>query len=153
MEEKRTGGGKEFIFSVLWAAWLLIIGRFVIIALPRYKVLGAIFTLLLFCVLGYFVLTRYSAVYTYSLKNNRFRVNRRIGHRNKEYEVPLSGVKSVSQKRPKKSPQAQNMRTSVFSKKDVWYILYRKDKADNLLVCTISNQMANKIRSELKHAK
>ena len=96
MEEKRTGGKKEFLYSVLWAFALLIVGRFIIFALPDYKVIGAVITLLLFCVLGFFVLTRYSAVYTYSLKNTRFRANRKIGHRNKEYEVSLSGVKSVT---------------------------------------------------------
>ena len=132
---------------------LLVVGRFIIFALPRYKVIGTIITLLMFCALGFFVLTRYSAVYTYSLKNTRFRANRQIGHRNKEYEVALSGVKSVTRKRPKNSPRAQNMRTTVFSKKDLWYILYRKNKRDMLLVCTISNKMAEQIKSGVKHAK
>ncbi len=153
MEEKRTGGKKEFLYSVLWAVALLVVGRFIIFALPRYKVIGTIITLLMFCALGFFVLTRYSAVYTYSLKNTRFRANRQIGHRNKEYEVALSGVKSVTRKRPKNSPRAQNMRTTVFSKKDLWYILYRKNKRDMLLVCTISNKMAEQIKSGVKHAK
>ena len=153
MEEKRTGGKKEFLYSVLWAVALLVVGRFIIFALPRYKVIGTIITLLMFCALGFFVLTRYSAVYTYSLKNTRFRANRLIGHRNKEYEVALSGVKSVTRKRPKNSPRAQNMRTTVFSKKDLWYILYRKNKRDMLLVCTISNKMAEQIKSGVKHAK
>ncbi len=153
MEEKRTGGKKEFLYSVLWAVALLVVGRFIIFALPRYKVIGTIITLLMFCVLGFFVLTRYSAVYTYSLKNTRFRVNRQIGHRNKEFEVALSGVKSVTRKRPKNSPRAQNMRATVFSKKDLWYILYKKNKEDMLLVCTISNKMAEKIKSGVKHAK
>ena len=153
MEEKRTGGKKEFLYSVLWAVAILFVGRFIIFALPRYKVIGTIITLLMFCVLGFFVLTRYSAVYTYSLKNTRFRANRRIGHRNKEFEVALSSVKSVTRKRPKNSPRAQNMRTTVFSKKDLWYILYRKNKEDMLLVCTISNKMAEKIKSGVKHAK
>ena len=153
MEEKRTGGKKEFLYSVLWAIALLIVGRFIIFAIPDYKVIGAVITLLFFCMLGFFVLTRYSAIYTYSLKNTRFRANRKIGHRNKEYEVSLSGVKSITRKRPPKSPLAQNMRTTVFSKKDLWYIVYRKNKKDMLLVCTISNKMAEKIKSGVKHAK
>ena len=138
---------------MLWAVALLVVGRFIIFALPRYKVIGTIITLLMFCVLGFFVLTRYSAVYTYSLKNTRFRANRQIGHRNKEYEVALSGVKSVTRTRPKNSPRAQNMRATVFSKKDLWYIVYRKNKKDMLLVCTISNKMAEKIKDGVKHAK
>ena len=153
MEEKRTGGKKEFLYSVLWAIALLIAGRFIIFAIPDYKVIGAVITLLFFCVLGFFVLTRYSAIYTYTLKNTLFRANRKIGHRNKEFEVSLSGIKSITRKRPKKSPRAQNMRTTVFSKKDLWYIVYRKNKKDMLLVCTISNKMAEKIKSSMKHAK
>lgn len=153
MEETRTGGKKEFLFSCLWAVLLLFIGRFLIFALPEVKVIGAVVTLLMFCVLGFFVLTRYSAVYTYSLKNNRFRVNRKIGHRNKEYEVSLSGVKSVTKKRPPHSPRAQNMRATVFSEKNVRYILYRQNKRDMLLVCTISDTMAEKLKNSIKHAK
>lgn len=153
MEETRTGGGKEFIFSIIWTIILLLIGRGVIVMLPEYKVIGTIATLLAFCVLGFYVLTRYCAVYTYSLKNNRFRVNRKIGHRNKEVDFALSGVKSVTRKRPPKSPRALHMRTTVFSKKDLWYIVYRKNNADNLLVCTVSNKMAEKIKSGIKHAK
>lgn len=153
MEEKRTGGGNEFIFSVIWAVILLVIGRCVIFALPQYKVWGTVITLLLFCVLGFYVLTRYCAQYTYSLKNNRFRVNRKIGGRNKEVELSVSGIKSITHRRPKKAPRALHMRTTVFSKKDLWYILYRKNGADNLLVCTISDKMVRGIKGAMKHAK
>lgn len=153
MEEKRTGGVKQFIFAVIWAVIILFIGRGVIVLLPEYKALGTVATLIMFCILGFYVMTRYCAVYTYSLKNSRFRVNRKIGGRNKEVEFALSGVKSVTRKRPPNAPRALHMRTTVFSKKDLWYIVYKKNKEDNLLVCTISNQMADKIRRELKHAK
>lgn len=153
MEEKRTGGKKEFLFSVLWAIFLLIIGRFIIFSLPDYKVIGTIITLIFFCILGFFALTRYSAIFTYTLKGTRFRANRKIGHRNKEYEAALSSIKSVTKKRPKNSPRAHYMCTTVFSKKDRWYIVYRKNHADMLLVCTISGQMAEKIIGGTKHAK
>ena len=153
LEETRTGGVKEFIFSAIWAVVIIFAGKAVMLMLPAYKSLGAVAAIIMFCILGFYVLTRYCAVYTYSLKNSRLRVNRKIGGRNKEAEVSLSSVKSVSRKRPKGSPRALHMRTTVFSSRDLWYILYRKDKEDNLLVCTISNQMAEKIKRELKHAK
>lgn len=147
MEETRTGGVKEFVFSVIWAIVILFFGRFIIALLPDYKVIGTIVTLILFCVLGFFVLTRYSAVYTYSLKGNRFRANRKIGHRNKELEFSLSEVKSVTKTKPRKAPRAQNMRATVFSRKNIWYIVYKKNKQENLAVCEISKQMADKLRS------
>lgn len=151
MEETRTGGGREFFFSVIWAVILLIIGNCIITALPRYKIIGTIITILMFCVLGFFVLTRYSAVYTYSLKNDRLRVNRKIGHRNKELDFAMSSVKSVTKRRPAKTPKRiQNMKTKVFSQKDIWYVVYEKDRSDNMLVCEISKKMADKIKNRAK---
>ena len=78
MEEKRTGGGKEFVFSVIWAVILLCIGRVITNLLENYKIIGVIITIIMFCVLGFFVLTRYSAVYTFTFKDDRLRVNRSI---------------------------------------------------------------------------
>ncbi len=54
MEEKRTGGGKEFIFSLLWAVIFMILGQYIIFILPSYKIIGTIITILLFCILGFF---------------------------------------------------------------------------------------------------
>ena len=120
MEETRTGGGKEFVFSMIWAVVLLFIGKILIEALPNYKIIGTVITILMFCVLGFFVLTRYSAIFTYSLKNDRLRVNRKIGHRNKEVDFAMSSVKSVTKHRPDKAPKnIQNMKTKVFSQKDI----------------------------------
>lgn len=151
MEETRTGGGKEFVFSMIWAVVLLFIGKILIAAMPEYKIIGTIITILMFCVLGFFVLTRYSAIFTYILKNDRLRVNRKIGHRNKEVDFAMSSVKSVTKRRPDKAPKnIQNMKTKVFSQKDIWYIVYEKNKADNMLVCEISKKMADKIKSRAK---
>lgn len=154
MEETRAAGGKEFVFSVLWTILLLLIGKYIIFALPQYKVIGTIITILMFCVLGFFVLTRYAAVYTYTLKNDRFRANRKIGHRNKETDFALSGVRVVTKRRPdKKVKHIQTMRTSVFSSKNIWYIVYDKNGVSNMLVCEISKNMADKIRSRAKNTK
>lgn len=100
MEEKRTGGGKEFIFSLLWAVIFMILGQYIIFILPSYKIIGTIITILLFCILGFFVLTRYAAIFTYSIKDDIVRVNRAIGHRNKEVEFYIS-VQRVSLNLPK----------------------------------------------------
>ena len=120
MEETRTGGGKEFVFSMIWAVVLLFIGKILIEALPNYKIIGTVITILMFCVLGFFVLTRYSAIFTYSLKNDRLRVNRKIGHRNKEVDFAMSSVKSVTKHRPDKAPKnIQNMKNRDFN---IWNV-------------------------------
>ena len=149
MEEVKTGGGKEFIISVVWVIILLFIGDIIVSALPDYKIIGIIITILMLCVLGFFVLTRYSAVYTYSVKNGRMKVNRKIGYRNKEIEFRVSDVISVTKHRPGVSVNnVYNMHTKIFSKRNIWYIVYRKNTADNMLVCGISKKMADEIRSE-----
>lgn len=154
MEETRTGGGKEFVYSVIWAIAMLVVGKGIINALPSYKIIGTIITILMFCVLGFFVLTRYSAVYTYSLKNDRLRVNRKIGHRNKEVDFAVSEVKSVTRQRPKNVPKnVQTMKTTVFSQKDVWYVVYEKGRISNMLVCQMSKSMADKLMSRAKNTK
>lgn len=151
MEEKRTGGGKEFVFSVIWTILLLFIGKIVTASLPTMKVLGVILTILMFCVLGFFALTRYAAIYTYSLKNDRLRINRKIGHRNKEIEISASQVRAISKNKPPHNvKRIRNMRTAVFSKRDAWYLVYEKDNELNMLVFEPSKKMADKIKSRAK---
>lgn len=153
MEETKTAGGKEFVFSVLWAILILYIGKYLINVLPDWKVIGTIVTIILFCVLGFFVLTRYAAIYTYTFKNDRFKANRKIGHRNKEVDFAASSIRVVTKTRPSKPPKkVRNMRTSVFSTKNTWYIIYEKNKERNMLVCDISKNMADKLRSRADKA-
>ena len=102
MEEKETGGGKEFIFSLLWAVIFMdfrTIYNFYFAKLQnnRYDNNDTFV-----CILGFFVLTRYAAIFTYSIKDDIVRVNRAIGHRNKEVEFYISDVKSVTRQKPKK---------------------------------------------------
>lgn len=154
MEETRTGGGREFVFSVIWAVILLFVGKIIIEALPAYKIIGTIITILMFCVLGFFVLTRYAAIYTYTLKNDRLRVNRKIGHRNKEVDFAVSAVKSVTGKKPLNSPKyVYTMKTTVFSHKNTWYVVYEEKRVRKMLVCDMSADMADKLKSRSKNAK
>ena len=61
MEEKRTGGGKEFIFSLLWTVIFMILGQYIIFILPSYKIIGTIITILLFCILGFCLVTDFTS--------------------------------------------------------------------------------------------
>ena len=82
------------------------------------------------------------------------RVNRAIGHRNKEVEFYISDVKSVTRQKPKKTPKTiYNMRASVFSPKKVWYVVYEKNRIENMLVFEPSQKMAEKIKSRAKNSK
>ena len=91
---------------------------------------------------------------TYSVKDDIVRVNRAIGHRNKEVEFYISDVKSVTRQKPKKTPKTiYNMRASVFSPKKVWYVVYEKNRIENMLVFEPSQKMAEKIKSRAKNSK
>lgn len=154
MEEKRTGGGKEFVFSVIWAIILLCIGRVITNLLENYKIIGVIITIIMFCVLGFFVLTRYSAVYTFTFKDDRLRVNRSIGHRNKEVDFAVSEIESVTRSKPENAPKTTVvMRASVFTAKNLWYIIYEKNRIRTLLICDMSKNMADRLKSRTKNVK
>ncbi len=154
MEEKRTGGGKEFVFSVIWAVILLCIGRVITNLLENYKIIGMIITIIMFCVLGFFVLTRYSAVYTFTFKDDRLRVNRSIGHRNKEVDFAVSEIESVTRSKPENAPKTTVvMRASVFTAKNLWYIIYEKNRIRTLLICDMSKNMADRLKSRTKNVK
>lgn len=149
MKEERTGGGREFIFSVIWAAVLLILGRALTITLTDYKIIGVLVTILMYCVLGFFVLTRYAAVYTLTFEDERVRIVRAIGHRVKTVDFAISQVRTVQKTRPKTKARAQIMRQSVFSQRNVYYIEYEKNGVPSLLVCDMSRKMADRIKKEL----
>lgn len=154
MEEKRTGGGKEFIFSMLWAILFMYFGQYITYVMPSYKIVGTIITILLFCILGFFVLTRYAAIFTYGFKDDILRINRSIGHRNKEVEMYISEVKSITKTRPSvKVKNVYNMRTSVFSSKKTYYVVYERSGIVNMLVFEPTDVLAKKIQSRKKNSK
>ena len=89
-----------------------------------------------------------------ALKDDIVRVNRAIGHRNKEVEFYISDVKSVTRQKPQKTPKTiYNMRASVFSPKKVWYVVYEKNRIENMLVFEPSQKMVEKIKSRAKNSK
>ena len=153
MEEVRTGKGREFVFSAIWMLVLLFLGRSISAVLPSYKIIGTLATILMFGVLGFFVLTRYVAVFTYTLKGKYLRINRTIGNRNKEIEIRISAIKSISKEKPCDMPKREhvyNMRTSVFSHKNVWYVEYIRNTFREVLLFEPSEKFADKIK-ELQH--
>ncbi len=154
MEEKNTAGTKEFLFSAAWAVILLIIGKFIISLLPGYKIIGTVITILMFCVLAFFALTRYSAVYTYTLTDERLRVNRSIGHRNKEVSICITDIIRIARSKPDNAPKdTQIMTKTVFSKKNAYYVIYAKNGSAHMLVFEPSKAMAEAVKGLMKNPK
>ncbi|MCH5212001.1 MAG: hypothetical protein J1G06_03220 [Oscillospiraceae bacterium] len=124
MKEEVTAGGKEFGFAMLWAAALYFVCGIIMTLFRSYYFAGGVISILVFCVFGFFVMTRYSARFTYTVKSGRLRVNRMIGKRNKEIELLCKNITNTSYgKRPAAFPKRPyNMRKTVFSTKKLLFI-------------------------------
>lgn len=149
MKEIHTAGLREFFYVLFWSVILFVLGRYTEYALPVFKMLSAVFTILIFCVFAFFVITRYSATFTYSLNGNVLRVNRSIGHRNKEIEMKISQIKEISELNPKIRPTYRLKKYILKNKLDC-YITYDRGNGTECLLFAPSPQMLKKIKKSLK---
>ena len=153
MKETHTSGNKEFVYTMLWALGLLFIGRAFINALPYYKIIGTIITIIMFCVLGFFVLTHYTARFTYENTGYSLRINRMIGKRNKEIEFNFTDIISISSVRPADMPKpVYNMRISVFSDKKSEFIVYGYTGSKQTLVFEPTDKFMKDLKKSIKDA-
>lgn len=151
MKEEYSSGGKQFLFVLLWSAFLYVACGTMMAAFGNYAFIGGIISVLVFCVFGFFVLTHYTSKFTYSIKNDRLRINRMIGKRNKEIEISCRditrthfGAKPNDFARP-----VQSMQISVISKKKSMYIEYRtKDGKKSSVVIEPSEKLRRRIEKE-----
>ena len=130
MKEEYSAGGKQFLFVLLWSAFLYVACGVIMAAFSTfvgYAFAGGVVSVLIFCVFGFFVLTHYTARFTYSLKGGRLRINRMIGKRNKETEFACSDITRTAfgAKPSDFAKPIQSMRISVMSAKKSMYIEYR----------------------------
>ena len=100
ISETKKAGLKQFVFVLIWAIIIGTVISYIRFILPVYKVAADIATIAGYAVLGFFTLTRYSAVYTYYADKNILRINRTIGKRNKEAEFSMKEIKTVSKTPP-----------------------------------------------------
>lgn len=155
MKEIRTAGTKEFIYSLLWALFLLAICTEVVNALPEYKMIGGILGIIMYAVLGYYVLTRYTSRFTYEDTGTGLRINRMIGKRNKEIEFRYSEITEISRVKPKKLPkQVYYMRASVFSDKKSYFISYTHNGESAMAVIEASAEFIKALeKAKRSHAR
>lgn len=153
MSEEVTAGGKEFVIAMAWAAALYILSAAIMSAFNGYAFIGGIIAIIIFAVFGFFILTRYTARFTYSLKNGRLRINRMIGKRNKEVELACSDIVDLCYGgKPSSFPKRPYMmRKSIISAKHSLYIEYKdKSGADCGVVIEPSQKLRSKIERERK---
>lgn len=151
MKEEVTGGYKEFGIAMIIAALLYILCYIIveISGLWNYRFIGAVISIIIFCVFGFFVMTRYSAKFTYELKGNRLRINRMIGKRNKEVEVRIAGIEAVYYGyKPASFPKRpEMMRKSIIRNKNSLFIVYKTKNGERAgVVIEPSEKMRKKIQ-------
>ncbi len=153
MKEEIKAGGKEFAITLLISAVLYISCGMMMSLFGDYAFVGGIISILIFCVFGFYVLTRYTARFTYNLKNGRLRINRMIGKRNKEVDIDLSYViDTVYGVKPTDFPKRPYiMRVSIISAKRSMFIKY-KDKDGDVkgIVIEPSEKLRKRIDLERK---
>ncbi len=149
MSEEITSGGKQFMIVLGWTALLYFACGIIMSAFGPYPFIGGILGVIVFSVFGFFVLTRYAARFTYSLKNGRLRINRTIGKRNKETEFACSDIVRTSYgvKPAGFVVRPYNMRVSVINTKNCMYIEYR-DKEGKL--CGVVIEPSEKLRESIE---
>ena len=153
MKEELTGGYKEFGIAMAIAAVLYLICYIIveITGLWNYRFIGAAVSIIIFCVFGFYVMTRYSARFTYELKGNRLRINRMIGKRNKEIEVRISGIEAMYfGYKPSSFPKRPYMmRKSIIRNNHSLFIAFKTKHGERLgVVIEPSDKLRKKIQMQ-----
>lgn len=150
MQETHSAGIKEFFLSVIWMIIIFLLGESTSYALPVYKVISGLLTMIFTVIFVFFVLTRYSAVFTYSLNSSSIRVNRKIGRRrNKEIEIKLNYVCEITKTDPKIKP-TYRMKQYILRNKRDWYVVFINDDKRCCLLFTPSDEMLKKLKKTVK---
>ena len=150
MKETHSAGLKEFFLSVIWMIIILLLGETTSYALPVYKVISGLSTMIFTGIFVFFVLTRYSAVFTYTLNSGSVKVNRQIGkRRNKEIEIKLNSVCEITTTDPKIKPTYRMKQYILRNKRDC-YIVFQNNNERCCLLFTPSDAMLKKLKKSVK---
>lgn len=155
MREEHSSGIKQFVFVLIWAAFLYIVCGTVMSLFGDYAFVGGIISLFVFCVYGYIVLVHYTARFTYGLKDGILRINRRIGKRNKEIEICCGSItRTAFGEKPSGFAKPMfGMRVSAMSAKRSMYIEFTaNDGSKNSVVIEPSDKLRKRIERERKKA-
>ena len=157
MTEKNTAGVKESIFAVLWAIAILIGYDLADTAMRLYtadsfgsNMMLTILAIVAGCVLVYFVLTRYAAVFIYDADKKSISLTRKIGHRERNVKVKYKDIISFSRKIPENPPKpVYKMRKTVFSGKNAYCLIYKNGSARETVIFEPSQGLAEEIQSKM----
>lgn len=145
LKQTKKAGAKEFFLSLLVIAIIATISSYIRFILPSNKVLGDILGIILFCIYGFNVMCRYGAVYTYTIDDDTLKINRTIGKRNKELQIPISCIKKISNTKPKVNT-VYNFSRFIFSRKNTRYIEFEYDRLKQAVLIETDAKMLSKLK-------
>lgn len=140
MIQIKKAGLKQFLWVILSIILIVTLFDLIRYIIPSYKVIIDILSLIGIIIFGYEVLIHYSAVFTYTVDENRMKINRCIGKRNKEVEFSVSSVKYVSSKKPD-IKNIYNFNPNIFTGKNSKYIVYDSKRITEAILIEADSQM------------
>lgn len=132
----RKAGFRHFLYVIGAAAIAELVISYIRYLFPLHKLFTDILMIAVFMIIGYTVFTHYTSVFEYKTDGEKLYISRKIGSRTKTFQIDVKRIKKITQNKseanlPKKSP---NMCCSVFSKKNVYYVVYRENKQNYGLI-------------------
>ena len=141
-------GAKEFFFVLVWIGVIALAGDLARYLVPEPPVLKQIVTILLGCVLVYFVYTRYCAEFTYTLGEEGITAKSRIGRRERTAYAEYNTITSVSAEKPEKKPELCDMFVkSIIHSKKRRYISY--NNGGRMLVIEADGDFMQKLKEKI----
>lgn len=129
----KKAGVKEFFIAIVCIALLGTVGSYISFVLPSYKVFGHITGIALIVVYGYFVLTRYCAVYSYYIGEDYIKITRTVGARNSELKYFYKDIHNVSKEKPVNT-KVKNYTRFIIKNKNAIYIVPKSNKTFAIMI-------------------
>ena len=145
MIQEKKAGLKQFLWVIVSIILIITIFDLIRYIIPSYKVVVDILSFISIIIFGYEVLIHYSAVFTYTVDENRMKINRCIGKRNKEVEFSVSSVKYVTSKKPE-TKYIYNFNPNILTGKNSKYIVYDSKRITEAVLIEVDSKMSEYLK-------
>ncbi len=149
MKQTKKSGFKEFIISLIAIFSVIFAARSLSFKFPGGAVVVDILSVVILAWLGFNVLVHYTAQFTYTLTDNSLRLNRQIGKRNREIEIPLNSISSISSNKPD-CKYIYNFSPNIFKNKNTKYIIFEYNRLVQAAVVEADDELKKALNNYKK---